>query len=189
MYLILLDKKFNFRILKETISQMEEELSIEKSARILILANISKRNNLFNLISIAETFGFLPFVVGMSNLLSLEDIGQDVSYESCRLSVQKTLKSIVRFRSLVDVRNYLVDRSIPIVSIEITETARSLLNFPFTTAIAFMPGNEGTGLNNKQREVSDSFIYIPQYGDGIESLNVSVATSIVLNLYCQTVSK
>ena len=37
------------------------------------------------------------------------------------------------------------------------------------------------GLNDKQKLICDDFVYIPQYGDGTASLNVNVATSIVLH--------
>ncbi len=39
---------------------------------------------------------------------------------------------------------------------------------------------QGQGLSEKQIALCDSFVYIPQYGDGTASLNVTVATSIVL---------
>jgi tRNA G18 (ribose-2'-O)-methylase SpoU len=35
----------------------------------------------------------------------------------------------------------------------------------------------------KQKSVCDAFVYIPQYGQGTASLNVNVATGIVLNWY------
>ena len=75
------------------------------------------------------------------------------------------------------------ERSIPLVGIEIVESAQSVLDDPFTDAIAFMPGNEGTGMSIYQKEVSDSFIYIPQYGSGTASLNVYVATTLILHRY------
>jgi tRNA G18 (ribose-2'-O)-methylase SpoU len=43
-----------------------------------------------------------------------------------------------------------------------------------------MPGNEGTGLSLNQKQYCDDYVFIPQYRATIESLNVSVATSIVL---------
>ncbi|VAH14122.1 unnamed protein product [Triticum turgidum subsp. durum] len=39
----------------------------------------------------------------------------------------------------------------------------------------------GTGLSQKECEVCDFFVYIPQYGGGTASLNVTVAASIVLH--------
>lgn len=38
-------------------------------------------------------------------------------------------------------------------------------------------------MSEKQKSVCDSFVYIPQYGPGTASLNVNVATGIVLNWY------
>jgi tRNA G18 (ribose-2'-O)-methylase SpoU len=45
---------------------------------------------------------------------------------------------------------------------------------------AFLVGNEGTGLSEAQKAVCDHFVYIPQYGNGTASLNVSVAAAIAL---------
>ena len=46
-----------------------------------------------------------------------------------------------------------------------------------------MPGNEGTGLSDRQKSVVDYFVYIPQYGHGTASLNVTVATTMVMHRY------
>lgn len=64
---------------------------------------------------------------------------------------------------------------------EITDTAQAVQGHPFTTDTAFMMGNEGTGLSPKQLALCDSFVYIPQHGRGTASLNVNVATAIVLH--------
>lgn len=42
---------------------------------------------------------------------------------------------------------------------------------------------QGTGLSDVQRAVCDRYIYIPQYGPGTASLNVTVAASIVLHQF------
>jgi tRNA G18 (ribose-2'-O)-methylase SpoU len=38
-------------------------------------------------------------------------------------------------------------------------------------------------MSDKQKSVCDGFIYIPQYGAGTASLNVNVATGIILHRY------
>jgi tRNA G18 (ribose-2'-O)-methylase SpoU len=43
--------------------------------------------------------------------------------------------------------------------------------------------SSGSGLSPKQKLACQSFIFIPQYGTGTGSLNVNVATSIVLNSF------
>lgn len=64
---------------------------------------------------------------------------------------------------------------------EITDDALPVTAHPFRRSTAFLFGNEGTGLSQKECEVCDFFVYIPQYGGGTASLNVTVAASIVLH--------
>ena len=39
---------------------------------------------------------------------------------------------------------------------------------------------QGSGLSPQQAQLCDAFVYIPQYGAGTASLNVTVAASVVL---------
>lgn len=64
---------------------------------------------------------------------------------------------------------------------EITDNAVAVNQHPFKKSTAFLLGNEGTGLSAKECEMCDFFVYIPQYGCGTASLNVTVAASIVLH--------
>ncbi|OEU21678.1 alpha/beta knot [Fragilariopsis cylindrus CCMP1102] len=49
---------------------------------------------------------------------------------------------------------------------------------------AFVMGNEGLGLSEKQKEICDEFIFIPQTRGGRSaSLNVSCAAAIILHAY------
>lgn len=41
--------------------------------------------------------------------------------------------------------------------------------------------NQGAGLSEAQMRECDAFVYIPQYGCGTASLNVTVAASVVLH--------
>ena len=42
---------------------------------------------------------------------------------------------------------------------------------------------QGDGLSPQQEAICDGFVYIPQYGPGTASLNVTVAASIVLHSF------
>ena len=68
-----------------------------------------------------------------------------------------------------------------ILGIEITPGAEKVDAHPFSGPTAFLPGNEGTGLAETQKALCDGFIYVPQFGNGTGSLNVGVATGIVLH--------
>jgi hypothetical protein len=52
---------------------------------------------------------------------------------------------------------------------------------PFRGPTAFIAGNEGFGLPAEHQALCDHFVYIPQYSEGTASLNVTVATSIVMH--------
>lgn len=43
--------------------------------------------------------------------------------------------------------------------------------------------HQGSGMSERQRAYCDSFVYISQYGGGTASLNVTVATSIILHRF------
>eukprot|EP00877_Chromochloris_zofingiensis_P001942 jgi/Chrzof1/11749/Cz06g08090.t1 len=78
--------------------------------------------------------------------------------------------------------SYLKDtQGCTILGVEIEGSAKAVHQHPFTGNTAFMLGNEGQGLSDKQMRLCDGFVYIPQYGSGTASLNVTVAASIVLH--------
>ncbi|WOK95279.1 hypothetical protein Cni_G03986 [Canna indica] len=79
-------------------------------------------------------------------------------------------------------RDYLKEeRNCDICGVEITDGAFSITEHPFKKSTTFLLGNKGIGLSAKEYEICDFFVYIPQYDCGTASLNVTVATSIVLH--------
>jgi len=68
-----------------------------------------------------------------------------------------------------------------ILGIEIDDSALPVHRHPFRGNTAFMMGEEGHGMNEKQLKLCDGLVYISQYGVGTASLNVAVATSLVLH--------
>lgn len=93
-----------------------------------------------------------------------------------------TYVDISHFDTLAEAVNHLREvKECKIVGIEIVEGAVPIETHPFEGNTAFLLGNEGDGLSEKQMALCDSFVYIPQYGTGTASLNVAVACSIVLH--------
>ena len=75
-----------------------------------------------------------------------------------------------------------------IVGVEIDNSSLNLEDdAPFeshpSSSVAFMLGNEGSGMTAKQMSVCDGFVRISQYGGGTASLNVSVAAGLVLHRF------
>ncbi|XP_022761193.1 uncharacterized protein LOC111307439 isoform X2 [Durio zibethinus] len=135
----------------------------------VVVHNIAKRHNVGTLARSATAFGVSELI-----LVGRRDFNAFGSHGST---------SHLRFRhfhSLTDARLFL-KKDCDICGIEITENAVSVTDHPFKKSTAFLLGNEGTGLSAKECEICDFFVYIPQYGGGTASLNVTVAASIVLH--------
>ncbi|DBA00238.1 TPA: hypothetical protein N0F65_007882 [Lagenidium giganteum] len=140
----------------------------------LIINNVQKVKNIKNMLISASAFGVSEiFVVGQKKF-SLEEHEALLQMLSC---------PVTRMASLAECQAHCKANNIRIAGVEILSSARSLLEMPFSGHTAFMMGNEGSGMNTTQIAVCDDFIYIPQYGGGTASLNVSVAASIIMQTF------
>ncbi|KAL5541734.1 hypothetical protein UlMin_009444 [Ulmus minor] len=136
----------------------------------VVVHNIAKRHNVGTLARSATAFGVSELI-----LVGRRDFNSFGSHGST---------SHVRFRhfhSLREARDFLKERDCDICGVEIADGALAVNEHPFKKSTAFLLGNEGTGLSAKELEICDFFVYIPQYGCGTASLNVTVAASIVLH--------
>ncbi|KAK9288886.1 hypothetical protein L1049_017353 [Liquidambar formosana] len=136
----------------------------------VVVHNIAKRHNVGTLARSATAFGVSELI-----LVGRRDFNAFGSHGST---------SHLRFRhfhSLTDARLFLKEKDCDICGVEIADGAVAVNEHPFKKSTAFLLGNEGTGLSAKECEICDFFVYIPQYGCGTASLNVTVAASIVLH--------
>lgn len=143
----------------------------------LILHDISKRNNIGTLIRSASAFGCSGVVVAeakrKSDLPTFGAHGADK-----HLTFHFTADPFQYARSKLGCR---------IVGVEITDEAQSVCVaevFAGASAnVAFVLGNEGSGMHPSVQRKCDEFVYIPHYGAGTASLNVAVAGSIVFQQF------
>lgn len=142
----------------------------------VVVHNIAKRHNVGTLARSATAFGVSEVI-----LVGRRDFNSFGSHGS---------SNHLRFRhfhSLQDARHFLKEeKHCDICGVEITRDAVPVNHHPFNKSTAFLLGNEGTGLSPKECEICDFFVYIPQYGSGTASLNVTVAASIVLHHFAGT---
>jgi tRNA G18 (ribose-2'-O)-methylase SpoU len=141
----------------------------------LIMGNITKHRNIGNMVRSAVGFGCTcVLVVGMKKQVSF--FGSFGTHKHMKFKF---------FKNLVEARDWL--KALPgggahIFGVEITPEARSVCDHTqFARRSAFMLGNEGSGMSEPQAAICDSFVYIPQIGTGTASLNVNVATAIILH--------
>ena len=176
----------------------------ERPIPYLIITNISKRQNIRNLLQLAAAYGCSTiFVVGQRAFQfdvndiesSVDGHGGDESRSSdippmLQNGIRNGKMNIVKFDKLEECVEHIKSipcndskTTIPILGVEIDNTSINLEQEPFTTSTAFMMGNEGSGMTKKQMSVCDGFIRISQYGGGTASLNVSVAAGLVLHRF------
>lgn len=138
----------------------------------VVVHNIAKRHNVGTLARSATAFGVSELIlVGRRDFNSFGNHGS-----SNHLRFR-------HFHSLQDAKQFLKDKDCDICGVEITHDALPVNQHPFKKSTAFLLGNEGSGLSTKECEICDFFVYIPQYGCGTASLNVTVAASIVLHQF------
>ncbi len=162
----------------------------------LILFNISKKCNVGNILRTASAFGVYqvhgtPLIstphgcVGTSTARHNHNQVCIIGNRSFSTYGSHGADAHLDYRHFVTLEAccaYLHDEHhAQIIGIEITDNAYPVHAHPFHTNTAFMLGNEGTGLSSKQMALCDSFVYIPQHGQGTASLNVNVAAAIVLH--------
>jgi tRNA C32,U32 (ribose-2'-O)-methylase TrmJ len=140
----------------------------------LIVHNISKKHNIGTLARCAVAFNVAEMcLVGSKHY---NTFGSHGSFDYVPLK---------HFETLAKVREYLKEEhQCVIFGIEIIEGALAVQDKPFTGNTAFILGNEGQGLSKQQMAICDKYVYIPQYGNGTASLNVTVAGSIILHNFC-----
>ncbi|EFN54635.1 hypothetical protein CHLNCDRAFT_17312, partial [Chlorella variabilis] len=137
----------------------------------LITYNVSKKHNLGTLARCATAFNVRQLcLVGSRQFNTFGAHGSSEYVDFCHYN---TLDECCQ-----DLKD---NKGCTVVGVEIIDGAQPVHRFPFRGNTAFMLGNEGQGLNEKQLALCDSFLYIPQYGAGTASLNVAVAASIVLH--------
>lgn len=137
---------------------------------VLIVHNVSKKNNIRSLFTACHTFGASLALVKHPGFTEDAHVPQEV----------RGLVHLERFGRLTHCVDALRGRGYVIWGIEIDGAAADVEHCAWPARVALLPGNEGHGLSDAQRAVCDGFVMLKQFGRGTASLNVSVAASIVL---------
>jgi len=166
----------------------------------LVVHNQNKKQNIGTLARCATAFGVEEVILVGSNKYSTHGSHGASDHVAFR-----------HFATLEACKEWLRERGAELIGVEIVEGAENVASHPFRGPTAFMLGNEGAGMNEKQLAACDRcppppgaggaraprrrspgrylcpptsprrFVYIPQHGAGTASLNVAVAGSLVLH--------
>lgn len=139
----------------------------------LLIYNIAKKHNIGTLIRSASAFNIKKVLVLGENKKILK------KFFGSQGTVKKT--EFLFFNDIKGIKDFCKENNIYICGIEIGGESKPVHTQPFKGNTLFVLGNEGSGMNNKQKEMCDHLVYIPQYSSKTGSLNVAIAASIVFH--------
>jgi tRNA G18 (ribose-2'-O)-methylase SpoU len=141
--------------------------------RVLVY-NVSKKLNIGMIVRTAVAFAATQIIVVGNrkiNTLGNQSTNRYISF-----------KYFDRWRECAD---WIKQDGWRLIGVEIGERAVNISTRPFSHKTIFVLGNEGQGLSTETMDACDELVYIPQYGRGTASLNVSTAASIVLHHFAE----
>ena len=159
-----------FGIFNEKVNEINA-IDFSKDEFILILDRPEKPGNVGAIFRTYEAFGYRNIIIAETNLdiynpiIIRSSLGAVFKLNVFKLSFEeiKTLLKKEKFNIIISD----VDAKIPYNKVNLRQK------------IALVMGPEKSKVSNDFKKVSDSVIGIPMYGD-VDSLNLSVATSIIL---------
>lgn len=142
---------------------------VSEDSNILILDKVQDAGNMGTIIRSADAFGIKTIVCTKGT----------VDVYSPKV-LRSTMGSILREEIIyLDDINRLKENGYTLVGAVLDEKSISLENLKISKKMAFVMGNEANGLSDEIKKECDIFVKIPMTGNA-ESLNVAVATSIIL---------
>lgn len=157
-------------------TNLESETSPNESNKYdfyLLIYNIQSKHNAGTLIRSASAFNCKKILV----------LGQNKKILKRFFGHQGTLKRMefLFFDTIDDLKKFCRENKIFICGVEIGEQSVAINKQPFQGNTLFVLGNEGSGMNQKQKDLCDQLVYIPQYSNKTGSLNVAIAGSIIFH--------
>ena len=140
---------------------------------LLVLDGVTDPHNLGACLRSADAAGVDAVLVPQRHACGLTPV-------ACRAAVGAA-ESVAYFEvgNLARVLDALRERGVRVLGTALTETSIAMAEADFSGPLAVVMGAEGAGMRRLTMEKCDQLIEIPMHGE-VESLNVSVATALVL---------
>jgi TrmH RNA methyltransferase len=154
---------------KEFMNQLKE---IKGDICLLYLDGVQNPHNIGSILRTSAHFG-IPFILGSKGSLP------SLSPSACRIA--KGGAEIVKLVEIEDVKAFVMNMKKQGFSLLSTSShvSESLYSFSLPNKMILAMGSEAEGVGKQLQSLSDMLLQIPGTGD-VESLNVSVATSLFL---------
>ena len=143
-----------------------------RALRLLVLDGVEDPRNLGACLRTADAAGIDAVVVPKDHSAKLTPVAVKTS-----TGAAETVP-VYRAPNLAQALRWLKEAGVWVVGAD-AEAPRSLYETKLAPPVAMVLGGEGRGVRRLTRDLCDELVYIPMAGT-VESLNVSVATGIVL---------
>lgn len=156
----------------ERVAKIERVLHYRQKGLTLILSNIHDPHNVSAIYRSCDAFG-VPEVQLHYTTTAFPTLGAKTS-----ASARKWVKTR-RHTDMQTMTGTLHNEGYRILATSCSPQAKSLYEYDLTSPVAFVLGNEHSGVEESFLPLVDGEVFIPMYGM-IQSFNVSVAAAILL---------
>ena len=157
------------------IDKVERNLDmIDKNSDVLILDKVQDLGNIGTIIRSADAFG-------IKNIVAIDGTGDIYAPKVIRATMGSILRENILYVKEEEIEKlflFLKENSFKVIGTSL-DTSNFLESLIKNQKYAFIVGNEANGISNKILNMCDELVKINMY-DTAESLNVGVATGIVL---------
>jgi tRNA (guanosine-2'-O-)-methyltransferase len=154
------------------LARLETVLRYRQPDLTVVMENIHDSHNVSAILRSCDASGVMGVQLIYTDT-TFPDIGKKSS-ASAKKWVERR-----RFKSVSECYNALHAEDFTVYATRLGEHTRSVYDLDLTQKIAFVVGNEHLGVSDEAAERADGIIQIPMFGM-LESLNVSVATAVLL---------
>ena len=157
---------------EKRLAKIEKVISQRQHSLRIVMENIHEPHNVSAIFRTCDAVG----VPKVSLLYTIEEFPKisKVSSSSANKWIEKE-----KFNDTEKCFDSLREQGFKIYSTLLDENAESIYDIDFTEKVAIVMGNEHRGVSEHAAKLSDKTIFIPMRGM-IQSLNVSVATAVIL---------
>ncbi len=159
------------------LEKMRRVLSFRQTDLTVVCENIHDPHNVSAILRSCDAVG-ISTVHLLYNLEKFPKLGKKSS-----ASANKWI-DIQKHKKYNDLKRLLQEQGMTIYATFVDPSAKSIYEIDWTRPSAIIVGNEHRGVSDDALQIADQKIYIPMFGM-VASLNVSVATAVILYEICR----
>lgn len=147
--------------------------------KILILHDIRSAQNVGSLFRTSDAVGIEKIYLSKITPSPIDRFGREnTSLTKASLGAEKNIDWQV-YEDINDLIHQLVAGGVQVIAIEQSDTSKDYKDVDIKMPVAFILGNEVSGIPEDVLRIVDTVVQIPMHGQK-ESLNVAVAGGVVL---------